>query len=747
MFLQRITKFLVILLVSLFTITAFADDIFWVQYIKKTWDNSYRIFGTNFWTDISALRVFLGTKEMTNVTKSIKDNYIDVSNLYNDWWDLILEKSVTTTSSGKTSTVKTKSSAIKFIRDDSTLLKNSYTIESRNWKDVYLIPLVNWYVNWQQFVNYWITEKTPVININWVDAVLTKELSNYEDGKYYYNKGFIIFPVKNLKLSNNIIRIKFDWFFSNYIIIKKELYNLSKPTSVIIEDYSGSKYIKFIFNKPSNITEINNTEAYINWVKVVANDYTITSNNLSVRYDIAKLNKDDKVVKIFLKNNITLDFSNTVIVNIESKTDNKIVKVDLWENKYQNFTLKFTWTNAGWFMGDISKLKLFLNGKEYNSTWTKEVIKTSTWASVKDGNWKDVYQYNRMIKFSRSWEELSADFLYSNFTGWLNVMYIRNENTLRESNKISFTKGSYSTINYNYVAGTVVPVIKEEIVYTNWADISDKSIDFLNKPDRDIILGKFSFNNLVSTNFYRIYFKLATNLKYNPLYSIKLWLFNLEPITESDWTISYVFDNSAYGKDLVSSNLILNLSELSYLTDMKIKFSLSGLNISKYDYTTSELSTIFENKSSTDINMSYLYNFWECFDGGKDYCNLDKLSDPSLLVNLAFGSELKNPVVTNQPITTTTPQLTTSNTKKNSPINTLDYKINNNKVLNGKFINLYNSIKAKNITTKQNTSLKNSINAILQALKDIEDNKSKSAANSTIKTNLRIIIDIIKSTK
>jgi len=747
-------KFVFIILFSLFFTSIFAatEDTVELHYINNTWNNIYRLYWNNFWTDISALKIYLWTLELPNVTKKITSDYLELSNLLNVWWDLAVEKTLTYTSSWKLVTTKTKSNIIKFIKEDTTLLKNTYSIESKWWKDCYVIPFVNWYSDWLQYNTYWITEKASVLNINNQDIKLLKETSTYEDGKYYYNKNSIIFPIKNLTLASNILRLKLDWFFSNYIFINKETYKLEKPKEISVEDFSSSKYIKFVFVKPSNITEINNTEAYINWAKLVYSDFTLTNNNISIRYDIAKFNKDDKVAKIYLKNTLTNNFSNTIIVNIEGYTENKISKIDFWDKKYQNFTLNFTSTSLGWFMWSLDKIKLFINNKEYNTVWISEVTKTSTWVDAKDWLWKLVYQINRKVKFIRSWKDLSLDFLYSNFGTWLNIMYIKNETTWRESNRVSFTWSDFSNINYDYLPTWTKKPLLEQIDYDAPANISDKLIDFINKPDRDINFGKITFTNLVSTNFYRIYFKFSTNLSYNPFFTVKLWSFVLIPTTEADWTISYVFDNSSYWKDFVSWNIILNLNEIKPLDWSNVKFSLSWLSVSKYDYDTSEIKPIFMISDSSDINMSYVYNFWACYDWWKDYCWLEKINKPTLWLNIAFGSELKNSAITQPQTTNITPTTSTqtsssSETKKNSPINTINYKSDKNKNYNIKFIKLYDKIKLKNITARQATTLKTSINNILKALKDLEDGKSKTEINITIKSNLRKIVDIIKSAK
>lgn len=749
MTLHKISKLIILVLVSLFSCRAFAADNFEIQYIKNLGNNTYRIYWNNLWTDSSALKLFIWTTELIGGSKILADNYIEISNLLVDWWDLSVEKTVTTNSWWVISSNKIKSNPIKFVKEDPTLLKNFYSVEQKNGRYVFIIPFDKGYYNWQSFTSYWVTEKVPVININGTDYSLIKDNSSvYEDGKYYYNKDFIIFPARNLIQYKNIVRLKLDNLFSNYIIVDKYAYTLWKPKEIALEDYNSSKYIKFIFDKPSNLSDLTNIDTYINWNKLVATDTTIFLNNLSIRYDITKFSVNDKVAKIQIINSANLGNSNTVIVNVEDRIENKIKKLDFWKNDSKSFLFRITWTDW-WFAWDTTKLKLILNWQEYSVIWTKEAIKNSAGTVVKDIYWNDTYEYNRKINFIRYNNELQIDFSYDYFTGWENIVYIKNENTWKESNKVSFTKNNYTNINYDY-PNITTQTTKENITYENWVDISNKKIDFLNKPDRDINLGKFNFNNLKTNNFYRVYFKIKTNLKYNPFYSVKLGTYDLETLTESDSTISFVFDNSVYGKDLPSSSLILNINELSNLSDKNIKFTIWWFNISKYDYSDTGLASIFDNSNSTIINLSYVYDFWTCYDWGKDYCNLVKLWTPNLLINLAFGSEIKNTITNDQTTSTivnTTSQLTTTNIKKNSPINILDFKWDKNRILNGKFAKLYDDIKAKNITVRQASSLKIAINNILKALKNIEDNKSKQEANSTIRINLKTILEIIKSTK
>lgn len=744
---KQIIVFLSILISFIFLWKVFAeDDKITLQYIQNIWNNSYRLIWTWFWTDISALKIFLNWKEMNNVTRTVQNGNFEISNLMNVGWDLSIQKTISKTESWTTTTSTITSNSIKYVKEDKTVFKDSYKVESIWWKYIWMIPFFDWYSDWQKFNQYWITEKTAVVNVNWTDYNIDKDIEKYDDWKYYYNKDYLLFPVINLTKPVNYIRLKFDWLYSNYIVIKREFYPLSKPKEVTIEDYSSTKYIKFIFDKPTNLVDLTNMDAYVNGNKVSQNDFTLSNSNvMSIRYEASKFWVDDKVARINLQNNLFWSFSNNVYVNIVWLTENRINKVDLWDGKSANLNLKFICTSIWGFMWDLSKIKLYLNDKEYSEAWVSETVKTSTWADARDGNWNLVYQTNRKIKFLRSWNEISTDFFYSNFGTWTNVMYIKNENTWRESNRVSFNWKDYYNINYDYKTSNTNATTSswETLVYEVWTNISAKNIDFLSNPDRDINLWKINFNNLTSNNFYKIYFKLTSNLNYNPFYSLKIWNYELEPVAESNWNISFVFNNNWYGKDFTSGNIVANLNE-SRKQNSPIKFIVSWLNISKYN-NDSNLETIYSNNNTTYFNLSYNYDFWACFDWWKDYCSLSKLNKPSLVLNLVFDWDLKATV----PVASNTQSWSSQigNTKKNSPIVILNFKTSKFKTYNNKFAKLYDDIKAKNITVRQATTLKNSINNILKALKNSEDNISKQEANIIIKNNIKTILEIIKSTK
>lgn len=740
---QKISLFI---LASFFLIkTSFAADAIDMQYIKYIWNDTYRLYWTNLWTDASQLKVFLWGTELTDINKNLTQNYLEIWKLQKTMWDLLIEKSITSINSWVTSTTSERTSSMKFIKEDSILLKNTYTTEVKQWTNVVIIPLIKDISNWLSYTPSWTIERIFTINVNWTDYTLNKDAASYEAGKYYYNANSIIIPYNNLNLADNIIRLRIDTLYSNYININKEKYTLYQPTDITTEDYNSSRYVKLLFNKPSEINDLSNIEVYINWAKITPTDVNLVNNNISVRYDILKITKDDKIFNIYYKNTTNSNYSNTIAVNLESMIDNRINKIDFWNTNTNSFILKIIWTT--WlFIWDVWKVKLILNWDEYSIDWTKQTIKNSSGEVIKDINWYESYEYIRKITLTRSDNQLNINFAQSYFTWWENVLYIRNENTSKESNKISFTKWQYSNINYDYVAWAQAVVVtqKENMTYENWADILDKKIDYLYNPSRDITLWKINFNNLKSWEFYRIYFKLSTNLTINPFYQAKLWSLDFVPITESNWTISYVFDKSLYGKDFISNNIIFNLNEIYNLIDQNnIKFSLSGLSISRYSGSNSSTISIFENKNTTDINLSYKYDISYCYDWTKDYCSSQKLNKPSLTLNFAFGKIIVN---TSSSDNVTTQSIST-NTKKNSPITNINFKTSKFKIYNDKFTKLYDDIKAKNITARQATTLKNSINSILKALKNYEDNISKQEANNTIKSNIRNILEIIKSTK
>ena len=169
---------------------------------------------------------------------------------------------------------------------------------------------------------------------------------------------------------------------------------------------------------------------------------------------------------------------------------------------------------------------------------------------------------------------------------------------------------------------------------------------------------------------------------------------------------------------------------------------LTDFRIEKLD-TASNWVKIFNSNAFSEINFSYDYDFWNCFDWDKDYCSLNWLKDPALTVNLLFW---KNQPNTSESSSNIVP-IIAQNNKVNIEIVEMNFRSDKYKSTNVKLKRLYELIIAKGVTSRQKTSLKNSINSIIKALKDVEDNKSKIAAAKQIKDGVSNINWILRSLK
>lgn len=718
---------------------------FELQYIKNNWNGSYDFVMKNPWDTISRLKIFIDDVAQDSVFRQFSGQSLNVLNLIKSNWSAQIEKIYDTYSWSVISWTWTiKSNKIQFRKEDFTALKPYADSDNRSWRYFTVLWFEKNLSDWINNSEYNSITRNLVLNINWTDYPITKDASTYEDWKYYYNSKYISFPTSNLKDYANVIKLKIDWVYSNYIVVKKEKYQLDRPTEVILEDWTNTKLVKIKYKTPIWLWSISQIEAYANGKKLDSGSYTEWLWMLIVRFDMMSLDKNTKNVAIQLKNPNTNDYSNISNINVWSLISNSISKVDLWDWKGLVFNFKIDDT-LGWIAWDISKIKINLNGSDYSVDWTKVVLKYTDWQIMKDGLWNEKFEIQNKLDFKRVWWSLSFEFWYSRLKDWENMIYVKNENTGTQSNIIRFMKGDYTNINYNYSTWSTSVASSwntESATLTQWTSIAAKRIDFMNKPERDIIIWKLTFGNLKENDSYLLGFKIKTNSTINSYSEVKFNWEYLIPILEQDKTISYVFEKIASGKDIKDWDIVFTLNELFNSPNQITKLHFWDFYLKRYnmDWT---IASALENSISQNFSLGYLYSFWNCFDWDKEYCTIAWLSDPYLVIDLAFWEQEITPLVQTD---SSIESVTSTTTRKitNPEIVTIAYKSDKLKAYNNKFKLLYEQIKQKWITWSDLVGIKNSINAILRWLKNIEDKRSMSTSTNIVKNNIRNILNIIK---
>jgi len=83
----------------------------------------------------------------------------------------------------------------------------------------------------------------------------------------------------------------------------------------------------------------------------------------------------------------------------------------------------------------------------------------------KDDEGIDRYETKQQISFSKTGEGIEFDFFSSLLKDGENILFVKNENTGRESNKVSFIKESKTPANYSYLTGTTFDEsLKKEVM-------------------------------------------------------------------------------------------------------------------------------------------------------------------------------------------------------------------------------------------------------------------------------------------
>ncbi len=754
------SKFSSLLWIVLFfvSVSVFATDIanpFSIQYINRTADSTYAVHMANGWGDSTQLSVLIWGQTM-DISKYLSQNTMEITNFLKSNSDIAITKTSSTTSNSDSWAIVTpiteKSDVIKVRREDRIMLKQRITTGTTTWgKDITFIRFEKSISETSKTNN--LTSISPIqkqyaLNINWADFPLVTANGEYVDGQYYIENDDVVFPSSNLTSPSNIIKLKIDWVFSNYILLKKEIYKLSNPVSYQLKSIDNIAFLNLVFNNPYNATNVSNFDFYVNWAKIDKNKVTNYNGQFTINYLVSSI-APWSIITVYVADSSN-NVSNTVSLNADDYIGLSIDKIELWDWKDSNFQFSIKGKNSSAFFWDLTKFTVNINWADYTYFWTQVALTDSGTTTPKtDHYWNVLYETKNKIDIRKESNGINFNFYYAQFGTGENIVYVKNDNIGRTSDKFSFKTWDYSTVNYNYWAttstGTSVKWV-ENIVFEKSPEIPAKKIDFLYKPLENIPLGKLTLKNLDPKALYNVSFKIKTNLKIIPFSHITFNSVVLEPTIESDGTVSYLYNISNLWALFTSSDITCMLTDLfnisqndtiSKTMDYNIALAISDVSIKKYG-SDQKFNEIFSNQNPSNINLGYRYEFGDCFDGGKDYCSLAKLVSPYLSLSLTYGAagSLGN---------ITTWQDSVVHINRPSDIPTLSFKTAKFNQYNALFKSFYENLKNKWLGASQLISVKKEIKIILASLKGIEDKTlAVKDANRNIRNSVLEIKRLLK---
>ena len=376
------------------------------------------------------------------------------------------------------------------------------------------------------------------------------------------------------------------------------------------------------------------------------------------------------------------------------------------------------------FFGSIYKLRININGIEYTRDGIKEPLLDENGVVQKDSYGNDKFTVKNKIEMRKTGNGIEFDFLYNLLKDGENILFISNDNTLRESNKVSFVSQSPNSTHYNYSSDA--NVTNDNNKKEGMSFEVGKELDVKVNPttmaiaDRNVSLGKLQLSNLKNTDYYSLDFILDMNLSINPFSSLALDALHLEPFSNGD-KISFRFKKQGYGIDFKADmEFLAVINELYNVSDKPFLLSIEEINLKKLN-----TDNIYENitslKNPLGANLFYTYTDDACFDGTKDFCSLINKADPLLVITYhASGT----PIVL-EDTTKISPEV--SNTKTTTlpvvrrNITTIvlqDFGNERFKKAQDTLVKLYETLKKRN--SMYVPTFRNATNTLLVALKEIE---------------------------
>ncbi len=194
--------------------------------------------------------------------------------------------------------------------------------------------------------------------------------------------------------------------------------------------------------------------------------------------------------------------------------------------------------------GDVYKFRININGTDYTREGTKEYIKDTSGATDKDSYGNDRFIMKNRLEFRKTGAGLEFEFGDANLKDEGNVLYIANDVTGRESNRVFFYKKNSKAANYDYLTGSTLDESKKKelLAFEIGKDFEKKANPTsMVETDKNISLGKLNLTNLKSNEYYSLDFTIETNLATNPFSSVALNSINLEAVKNGGNTISYIY--------------------------------------------------------------------------------------------------------------------------------------------------------------------------------------------------------------
>ncbi|MDD2486881.1 MAG: hypothetical protein PHS92_00720 [Candidatus Gracilibacteria bacterium] len=711
------------------------------KYIKYAGEGSYNFYIENPPANFNEMKSYVNSKIIDASNIKSENGYLKISNINPLNSEFYVEKMAVTYSdlgvAQYTADSTTEKIRVKKLAD--IYFKGDYMMENKGYTDIYNIRLNKSTNNISS--SSFSVEKTYSININGTDFPLEKYTPSMEKDKYYLNNDTVTFLAKNLKEADNRITLKVDGLNSNYISIKKEKYSIQDISKIEVSEDSMDPNVRIYFSKPTNLTNMDNKDIYVNGKILDKNNVTLGGNLLVIKYPLKNLGSNVNNLNIYLKDTLQGDYSNIKTVNVENLIRFNITSVDLGDYKNQNFTFKINGDSAAGYYGELNNIKVNLNGVDYSLYGIQDLVKDDKGQVVKDIDGNDKFNIINKISTRKITKGIEFDFAYKYLKTGENIIYVKNNNFGRETNKVSFIKGSSAKMNFNYMTGSLSAQNKESLSFEQYPTLDNKKIDYLNKSETDFNIGKIKLNNLSDGNTYKFDFKIKTNVKINPFSNLKLNQTSLSASYNSDGTISFSFSKIGTNADLLSENILsLSLNELFNTVGNNIELSIIDLKLQRFN-NKNEFENLYSSSSFYKINLAYFYKDTGCFDGIKDYCGTIGVEDPILSLSTSYNGSESKLDTSSTSITASTNTTVTSNNKINvSAILNYTYKKSSNNAAKKKLTDHYNSLKKKKIDSKKLVKVKNSINTILRTLKNVEDNKVRtSTGNKIIKAEIKKI--------
>lgn len=720
-----------------------------LNYIQGTNEGVYNFYGDNFLFDPYLVHILINDQQIKNSNIIFSKGVPSIKYFHKNAGDFSLEFMKTEyISDGIQGYVSDKKTDSIKIRKNTTIGWDTKIIrEIKGNQNIITLPFIK-KISPDLLLGPDSIKSDRKLIINGTEEPLADFTGEYIDGIYYITTTWVTFIEKNLTEQTNTIGLSIDGLFSNYMIITNEWITLDSPSRIEIEEIGGKRNLKMFFSEPRNFHSLTNKAISINGTDIDMTQATIGLGQFIIRYDISALPKDQDTLYITLRDTNTNTYSNKLVVNVAKYSTSQITHIDTGDGTSNHFTFAIQGTPMTFF-GNMYKLKININGVEYTRDGLKEPILDANGVVEKDIYDNDKFTIKNKIEIIKTWNGIEFDFPYNLLKDGENILFINNDNTLRESNKVSFIAHSQKSINYNYSSTTewIDNTKNEGIVFNLGKDLDIKVNPTIMSPtDRNILLGNLQLSNLKNQNYYYLDFIIHTNLPINPFSHMMLADRNLEPFMDNN-SVSFRFKKEGYGADFnTDMELLAIINELYNVSDVPFILNIQEINLKKLN-TDNIYESVTSLKNPFGWNISYAYTDEACFDGVKDFCSLIHKADPLLTINYRASG---NPVV----VSSKAPVIEWTNTgnalvplvRRNiTTIISQDFANERFNKAQDTLVKLYETLKKRN--SMYVPAFRNATNSLLVALKNIEL-KDQILENITkIKSALQTLNEVLRKAR